>query len=179
MVPCGWVHHAAWSAADRHWYADLLLHCSGGSCAANEATAVLDRLNLQPWTRCLRLIGYQSEDCRYVDTAGQAWLDDRKGRWSAQMGEKKAWLHHRIAELQPNRLHADGDVGSHICGFCDCVRLEHIRYQPASEDILDRRHHAAHGQGSIRPEHHPMCDVPMSPTVETVQQKRVLKRKFR
>ena len=139
----------AWSAADKHWYADLVAHCQGSWCAPEEAHAVLAALNQRPREECL-LMTRMDVDGRYEDTAGQVWADDAKGRWSSQISGKKVFLHHVIAELQPTCSRGEGDVGSHLCGFCNCVRLEHIGFQPKGEDIRDMRHHGKRKRGEIR-----------------------------
>ena len=177
----GWLDVAALDAADALWYGDLVAHCGGGSCgSANDATTALEALNTIPWTQCLRLLGDQSEACKYEDSRQQTWADDRKGRWSAQIDGTKAFLHHQVAELQPqphSRSRQDGDVVSHICGQCDCIRWEHIRFQPKSDDIKDRRHHLKHGAGRIRPELLLCVPVsPMSPGVSTVDRERIRSR---
>lgn len=88
------------------------------------------------------MVGDESLDGQYIDLAQQKWTADRKGRWSAQIAGKKEYLHHHVLNLQPNRPRlSDDDVVSHICGNCDCVRLEHLRIQSKREDTLDNAHH--------------------------------------
>ena len=152
----GWLDFHAWNAADVHWYAHLVAHVQQQEFTADAATDVLDQLNARPWTECLRLIGDQTEACIYTDTVQQKWYDDRKGRWSAKVSGDKVFLHHRVVQLQPNRTRLAGDKVSHICGHCDCIRLEHIRYQTAAEDILDRRYHQGGRKGEIRPQTCPL-----------------------
>ena len=175
----GWLDAAALDAADALWYGDLVAHCGGGSCgSADDATAALEALNTIPWTQCLRLLGDQSEACKYEDSRQQTWTDDRKGRWSTQIDGTKVFLHHQVAELQPHsRARHDGDQASHICGHCDCIRWEHIRFQPKGDDIKDRRHHSKRKAGDIRPEFLTCVPVsPVSPSVSTVDRERIRSR---
>ena len=145
----GWIDHAAWNAANQRWYADLVANCMNLSCAPDDAAAVLGALNEKPVMNCLFMSGAQL-DGRHRDIDDQLWSDDAKGRWSAKIDGKKVYLHHRIVELQPNRTRANGDVVSHLCGHCDCIRLEHIAYQSCADDIRDRRHHLKRKRGEIR-----------------------------
>lgn len=138
----GWVDGSEWSTEEERWYAALIVQCAHDGDAASQApSVVLARLKSQPWTECCQLVGNASEDGWYTDSAQQRWTSDRKGRWSAKVAKKKIYLHHRIVQLQPNRPRLSSDVVSHICGNCDCVRLEHIRYQSKREDTLDNAHH--------------------------------------
>ena len=141
----GWIRSAEWRAEDERWYADLIAQCDGVETSADAPSeapsAVLARLNTRPWTECCHMIGNDSEDGWYTDGAHQTWTADRKGRWSAKIAKKKVYLHHRVVQLQPNRARRADDVVSHICGNCDCVRLEHLRYQPKREDTRDNAHH--------------------------------------
>ena len=137
----GWIDSSKWSAEEERWYAYLVAQCVGGRAADVAPSALLARLNTIPWTECCQMVGNASEDGSYTDTAQTRWTDDRKRRWHAKTGAKKEYLHHRIVQLQPNRPRSGTDVVSHICGRCDCVRLEHIRYQSKREDTLDRAYH--------------------------------------
>lgn len=147
----GWLDLPAWRAADQRWYASMMAHAQGSWCAPEEAHDVLEALNRKPWKECVFMKGAHL-DGRYEDSNHQLWSDDRFGRWSSKISGKKVYLHHRILELQPNRARRDGDVVSHICGHCDCIRLEHINYQTAAEDILDRRHCTKRQRREIRPD---------------------------
>ena len=158
----GWLDMSAWDAADVSWYADLVAHAQGQWCAPSEGHDVLKALNQRPWKDCLLMKGAHL-DGRYEDTNHQLWSDDRKGRWSSKVAGQKVYLHHRIAQLQPSRARRDGDVVSHVCGNCECIRLEHIRYQTPAEDILDRRHCSKRQRREIRPDStihtHAECSV--------------------
>ena len=150
-APGGWLDAAAWDAADVRWYAELVAHAQGSWCAPEDAPAVLEALNRRPWKECLHMYGNHS-DGRHEDSDGNWWGDDRFGRWSSKIAGKKVYLHHRIARLQPNRALCNGDRVSHICSSCDCIRLEHIRYQTPDEDIRDRRHCSKRQKREIRPD---------------------------
>ena len=137
----GWIDSCKWSTEDERWYAGLIAQCVGGHTADVAPSALLASLNTVPWTTCCQMVGNASEDGSYTDSAQTRWTDDRKQRWHAKNGAKKVYLHHRVVQLQPNRPRSGTDVVSHICGHCDCVRLEHIRYQSKREDTLDRAYH--------------------------------------
>ena len=169
---------AALSDEDALWYGSLIAHCRGVHPSDADALHELDALNRMPWTSCLRLIGDQSEACKYEDTREHTWSDDSKGRWSAQIGTKKVFLHHRVASIQLHgRAGQYGDVVSHICGHCDCIRWEHIRFQPKGDDIKDRRYHSKRKAGDIRPEFLTCVPVsPASPSMSTVDRERIRSR---
>lgn len=177
----GWLDLAAWSAADKHWYADLVAHCQGSWCAPEEADTVLEALNQRPWQECLHMAGGQL-DGRYEDIREDRWAADSKGRWSAQISGKKVFLHHAIAQLQSDGMRHKGDVGSHLCGFCDCVRLEHIKFQPRAEDIRDEWHHSRGMRGEIRSDSRTLAGKralvmsPASRCVSTVDRERIRSR---
>ena len=152
---------AAWQAADLLWYADFIAHCTGQTRDPPDASAVLE-LDAQPFEQCLRMTGDDDLDGRFEDSASQLWSNDRHGRWFAKIDKKMAWLQGTLAQLRyargPRTVQRRGEtksaaieVVSHICGNCDCIRLQHIRYQPKSEDTRDRAHHRVHGSG-IRPD---------------------------
>jgi len=144
-VEGGWLDASVLSAADARWYADLAAQCTPLKSSLEQPLAVLAEINLLPWTKCLHMVGDASEDGAYIDSKQQRWSDDRKGRWSGKISKNKAYLHHRVVQLQqheqPNRPRLASDVVSHLCGNCDCVRWEHIRYQSKREDTLDNAHH--------------------------------------
>jgi len=105
-VQGGWLNFSAWSDEERRWYADLVLQSDESTLAAHEPSEVLDQLNAVEWTKCLPMLGDASLSGRYVDTALHSWGADRYGRWSAKIGGEKKYLHHLVAELQPNRPYA-------------------------------------------------------------------------
>ena len=147
----GWLTPAAWKAADERWYSDLVANCLGLEDTTADMPDVLERLNQRDVEDCLFMSGADL-DGRYLDVDENLWSDDAKRRWSAKIDGKKVFLHHRIAELQPNRVRANGDLVSHFCGQVNCIRLEHIGYQSSGEDIRDRRHHHKRKRGEIRPD---------------------------
>lgn len=154
----GWLDLQACSTADKRWYAALVANAQDSCCAPDEAHDVLTALNRRPWKECLFMKGDQL-DGRYEDINQKLWSDDRFGRWSSKMSGKKLYLHHQIAAIQPNRARRQGDVVSHVCGHCNCIRLEHIRYQTPAEDILDRRHCSKRQKREIRPDSPLVADL--------------------
>ena len=137
---------AVCSAREQRWYNDLIQHAETVS-----VPTVDDPPTAKPVESCLLMRGDATLDGRVEDINGDLWSDDLKGRWFATIDRKKVWLHHRLAWIQDQREPRAMEVVSHLCGFCDCVRLQHIRIQPKSEDVLDRIHHRAHGPGHVRP----------------------------
>ena len=152
---------AAWEAPELQWYADFVAHCQGQSRDPPDVSAVL-RLDAAPLDECLFMHGTDDLDGRFEDSASLLWSHDRHGRWFAKVERQTVWLQAKLAQLRyrraPRRAHNQQnferdsiEVVSHICGNCDCIRLQHIRYQSKSEDARDRAHHRAHGS-SIRPD---------------------------
>ena len=146
---------AAWPAEERRWYLDLVAQADGDFCTSNEVSTALERYESLPWDRCIFLAGDGEE--RVSDLNGALWSDDKHGRWFKSRSKPLVWLHQRIGQLARGgrRPDGDGEVASHICGWCYCIRAEHIIYQSVREDRLDRAHHKAVGRGNIRPEHVP------------------------
>ena len=147
------IDYTALSAADARWYADILAFAAGEKCSAHDTTTVLARFSDLPWTKCVRLMSDGQSD--YFDANGVRWAADTKGRWHRTRGRPLFRLQQRLGHIRYHRYtlgpHNDEFV-SHICGFKDCLRLEHIKYQSKREDIADKRHHKRFGLGSIRPE---------------------------
>ena len=152
---------AAWTAEDQRWYADLVMQCMqpNQSRAAINVPAVLRQLDEMPLDRCLKMRGRVTLEGRLKDIDGLLWSPGDSGRWFANFNGKKVWLGRKLAGLRRGLRH--GDVqgqhvpstlkGSHNCGHCDCIRWQHVRYQPKSEDVLDREHHKRFGR-VLRPE---------------------------
>lgn len=148
----------SWKADDRRWYLDLVAQAEGDFCslaADGLPTNALDRYESLPWDRCILLAG--DGESRRLDVNGALWSDDRHGRWFESRSKPLVWLHQRIGQMNrgDERPGGTGEVASHICGYCSCIRAEHIIYQPVREDRLDRAYHKAMGRGNIRPEHVP------------------------
>ena len=152
---------AAWTASELQWYADFVVHCSGQRSDAPAVSAVLE-LDALPLEECLFMRGDAELDGRFEDSASQLWSQDRHGRWFAKINRRMVWLQCKLAQLRyrraPRRVPKQrgpkrviNEVVSHICGNCNCIRLQHIRYQSKSDDARDRAHHRAHGCG-IRPD---------------------------
>ena len=153
---------ASWPAEERRWYLDLVAQADSDfctTCTTEETSTALDRYETLPWDRCILLAG--NGEARLLDVNGALWSDDRHGRWFESRSKPLVWLHQRIGQLNCGGQRpgqgpgGTGEVASHICGNCCCIRAEHIVYQPVREDRLDRAHHKAVGRGNIRPEHMP------------------------
>ena len=146
---------AAWPAAERRWYLDLIAQADGDFCTADGLSTPLDQYDSMPFDRCILLAG--DGESRVSDVNDALWSDDRHGRWFQSRSKPLLWLHQKIGQLGCGGLRPvqKGEVASHICGNCHCIRAEHIVYQPVREDRLDRAHHKLHGRGSIRHEHMP------------------------
>lgn len=143
----------AWAADDRRWYLDLVAQSDGGFCSVDAVPNALHRCESMPWDQCILLEG--DGDTRITDTRDALWSDDRHGRWFETRSKPLVWLHVQIGQLRyGGRRCANGEVASHICGSCHCIRLEHIVHQSVREDRLDRAHHKEY-PGSIRLEHVP------------------------
>ena len=147
---------AAWPAAERRWYLDMVAQADGDFDTADEVPTALHRYDSLPWDRCIILAG--DGERQIFDTCGALWSTDLHGRWFETRTKPLVWLHVRIGQLG-HHGHVGGRpaglVASHICGHCDCIRAEHIIYQSLAEDRRDRSHHNSHGPGSIRSEHVP------------------------
>ena len=152
---------ASWPADERRWYLDLVAQADSDFCTTNEVSTSLeplDRYEALPWDRCILLAG--DGEARLWDVNGALWSDDKHGRWFESRSKPLVWLHQRIGQLnrgdqRPGGTGGTGEVASHICGYCCCIRAEHIKYQSVREDRLDRAHHKAAGRGNIRPVHMP------------------------
>ena len=153
---------AAWPAEERDWYLNLVAQADGTFGTVDELSTCLERHNSLSFDRCIFLAG--NGHTRVVDINGDLWSDDRRGRWNSSRSKPLQWLHQRIARLArlDDQPVGKGEVASHICGYCYCIRAEHIKFQSKSEDILDMRHHNAVGAGSIRSVH-----VPKSLSIES------------
>ena len=140
------------SIEDAAWYAKFVALTDGKRPSSiNDPVAVpdiMDDIGNAPPTQCRRLIGDQHQ--RHRDSRGELWSDDRHGRWFKSTSKPIRWLQADLAHLRYGHGPQDGEVISHICGFCDCIRLGHIKYQTKSEDKLDRKHHKRCGRGSFR-----------------------------
>ena len=147
---------AAWTASQQRWYAAFVLQCSAISSdemdAQIDVPAVLAALAIKPVDECLLMVGDAHLDGRYEDTDRQMWSDDQHGRWFKTVGRKVVWLHRVLARQIYGRGPTDGEVTSHICGNCGCLRLQHIRYQSKQDDVRDKHHHRKHGTSTIRPD---------------------------
>ena len=154
---------AAWPAAERDWYLNLVAQADGDFGTVDEPSTALQRYEALPFDRCIILAGNRQD--RVLDTNGALWSDDSNGRWFESRPKPLVWLHQRIGWLArgDEQLVEEGWVASHICGFCNCIRAEHIKYQSVREDRLDRAYHKAAGRGNIRPKHVPKHLVIESP----------------
>lgn len=146
---------AAWPAEDQRWFLDLVAQADGKFESTDGLSTALNRYESLPWDTCIILAG--DGEARVSDVNGALWSDDRHGRWFESSSKPLRWLHQRIGQLGsgPQLPVKDGEVASHICGCCNCIRAEHIKYQAVCEDRLDRAHHRRVGRGNIRPEHVP------------------------
>ena len=144
------IDYSTWDADERLWFADMVAKVDGGSASTEQAVAILAELKTRPWRDCLRLEG--NGESRHADTRGEQWSDDRKGRWFKTKERKIVWLQHELGWLRYRRARRQGEVTSHLCGFCDCIRLEHLVYQSVRDDRLDRAHHKRFLRGSFRVE---------------------------
>lgn len=137
------------SREGRRWHADLLAKARRVRVGCVDAH---NRVESKLWfekNSCVRLKGNGVK--QHTDTRGVLWSDDRYGRWFSRGDKGSLRLQSMLGELQYGRPPADGEFICHICGWCDCIRLEHIRYQSKQEDRADRRHHRQFGRGTIRP----------------------------
>ena len=108
---------------------------------------------------CLHMRGKRALEGRLEDIDGLLWSHDVSGRWFANINGQKVWLGRKIAGLRRGLRHGDLQgqhvprtlKGSHNCGNCDCIRWQHIKFQPKAEDVLDRDHHKRFGR-VLRPE---------------------------
>jgi len=134
------------SSREQRWYTALVKHAQMFSVPAVEAPPTA-----MPMDSCLLLCGDAALDGRVQDINGELWSDDLKGRWFTTIARKKVWLHHRLVRMQDPREPRAGEVVSHLCGFCDCIRLSHIHIQSRGDDIRDREFHQKLRPGLIRP----------------------------
>ena len=138
---------SAWKAADLLWYADFVAHSTNKSrdAPAEDRVSAVLQLDAQPLDQCLLMRGLDALDGRYEDSASQLWSHDRYGRWFAKKASKTVWLQAKVAGLRYGRgprrglkqhgpKRSSNEFISHICGNCNCIRLQHIRYQSKSED---------------------------------------------
>ena len=156
---------SAWTAEERRWYLDLVARADDHFHRVGEGASALERYEAMPWETCIILAG--NGETRVSDINEALWSDDRHGRWFKSRSKPLAWLHQTIGRLgRAAHLPVEkGEVASHICGCCSCIRAEHIVYQSVREDRLDRDyHHKAVGAGKIRPEHRPKTLEISSPT---------------
>lgn len=146
---------ASWSADERAWYLDLVAQADGRFDTADEPSTALEQYEALPLDRCILLAG--DGDTQLLDVNGDRWSDDRHGRWFQTRSKPLEWLHQRIGRLGLEEQRAVGrsEVASHICGWCHCIRAEHILYQPVREDRRDKAYHRVVGRGKIRPERMP------------------------
>lgn len=145
---------AAWGAADQRWYAEMVVQCmgTGESHDAIDVPTVLAQVAAMPVDECLHMCGDAGLDNRFEDSAHTLWSHDRHGRWFANLNGQKQWLGPKLAALCYGPVHVPSELkASHICGHCDCIRWQHIRFQSRREDVLDREHHQLNGN-VIRPE---------------------------
>jgi hypothetical protein len=154
---------AAWPADQRDWYLNLVAQADGGFGTVDELHGVLERYDALTFDRCIFLTD-KGED-RVTDVNGELWGNDLDGRWFLSSSKPFEWLHRRIACLGGGGALPVGksEVASHICGYCFCIRAEHIKFQSKGEDVRDKRHHKAVGRGNIRPQHMPKHLVIESP----------------
>jgi hypothetical protein len=146
----GWIDFNTWTRADAHWYADLVAQSEGSEgCTVDNMESVLADVNSRPWTECICLAGDMVT--WYTDTVGKKWGDDAHRRYSTTT-KPKIMLAHELTLLRYQRVCEPLEKACHICGNCNCIRLEHNRYQSADEDKADRDHHSHCGLCSIRPE---------------------------
>ena len=139
----------ALSAQDRRWYADLRAKARGDRTGpANAHKAGQRKLRYQK-NSCVRLKGNRVK--RHTDTRGVLWSDDLAGRWFCRGAKGALRLQRVLGELRYGRPPADDELVCHICGWCDCILLEHILYQSKQADTEDKRHHKRFGRGTIRP----------------------------
>ena len=144
-----------WPAEDRRWYLDLVAQADGDFCMGDGVTSVLHRYDSLPWDQCIILKG--DGQIRYTDTRDALWSDDQRGRWFETRTKPLRWLHIQIGQLCYGGVRcAKGEVVSHICGNCNCIRADHIVYQSRRADTLDRAHHKRFRPGCIRGEHDPI-----------------------
>jgi hypothetical protein len=132
------------------WYADLLAKARGDRVGPAATLKAAERKLWYQKNSCVRLKGNGVK--RHTDTRGVMWSDDRHGRWFCRGAKGSLRLQRMLGEFRYDRPPADGELICHICGWCDCIRLEHIRYQSKREDLKDKRHHKRFGRGTIRPE---------------------------
>lgn len=161
----------AWSAQQQRWYASLVAHCQDGFDSSHDVPTVLAALSAKPSSECLQMAGDASLDGRVEDCDQQLWSSDLNGRWFKTVDRKVVWLHRELVRMLHGRLPLGGEVASHLCGFCGCIRVQHLRIQSRREDSLDRSYHRAHGRGRLRPRKRPA--TPASPACVTVERERV------
>ena len=130
----------------------MVAQAGGSVCTADRVKTVLDQYENLDWDKCILLTG--DGEARIYDTNGALWSDDRHGRWFETRAKPLVWLHIRIGQLVYG-VRAHGQIVSHICGSCECIRAEHLVYQSVREDRLDRAHHMAVGRGKFRSVHVP------------------------
>ena len=155
---------AAWTAEQQRWYASLVAHCNGFSSMSDDPKTVLSEVGAKPFSECLHMVGDADLEGRVEDSDGRLWSTDQNGRWFATVDRKVVWLQRELVRIGYGHLPRGGDVVSHICGNCDCMRVQHLRVQSRSEDARDRVHHRAQGAGQIRSTER----SPKSPVTESV-----------
>ena len=149
---------SAWNAEDQRWYASLVAYCNGFGHQQTVQTA-LAQMSQKPWSECMCMVGDAALDYRVEDCRGRMWSTAQTGRWFATVDRKVVWLQRELLRIGCGQLPREGEVVSHLCGNCDCIRWQHLRVQSRSEDARDRIHHKARGKGKMRPRAH----VPESP----------------
>ena len=157
---------SSWAAEDRLWYLDMVAHADGGFCTADTLPTALHRYDSLQWDQCILLEGDGYK--QILDARGALWSDDKLGRWFETRSKPMVRLHQVIGQLcYGGRRAADGDVVSHICGNCNCIRAEHIIYQSKREDLLDKAYHKRFWRGCIRSKHMPK-DMHISSPVSVI-----------
>ena len=159
---------AAWTAKKQRWYADLVVQCMApkkSRAAINfNVPAVLGQLDEMPLDACVLMRGKRTLDGRCKDSAQVMWSHDRHGRWFARIDGEMVWLGRKLARLRYGRAHIPSELeASHNCGNCDCTRWQHVRFQPRSEDVLDREHHQRY-PNTLRAEVRALLVHPIAPT---------------
>jgi hypothetical protein len=147
---------SALGAQELRWYIDLIAHARGLNRASVDVPTEVNWYTALDFHQCIILepevVGFDVS--RICDIDGVLWSTDRGGRWYTKVDGKMEWLQRRLGILRYGRPalgRQDDELICHICGCCACIRLEHIRYQTASEDRLDFRFHKEN-RGRIRPQ---------------------------
>lgn len=142
---------AAWSSEQQRWYASMLAHCYAFP-DPTDVHSVLAAVSAKPSSECFNMVGDASLEGRVEDCDGRLWSDDQKGRWFATVDRKVLWLQLHLIRIACGQVPRGGDVVSHLCGNCGCMRVQHLRVQSRAQDARDREHHRARGAGVFRVE---------------------------